>query len=175
MSISSKAGLTVALTVAAVLALLPAPAMAGCCGGDTSDPADTAGKLDIAMVRWVKEGDDAPMTVTVTMHERWRLRALRARNRLVIAIDADGDRAIDYRARVRRMDGHLMVFIKGSGSSFEPLEAHRPNRRTVHFTVPGDSPPNPQGDLALFARSRYVNDGRCAGGCVDRAPDSGRI
>lgn len=175
MGTPSKTSLTAALMIAMSLAVLPAPATAGCCGADTTDPADVRGKLDLAALQWEKTGADAPVTIAVRTHEGWRAGVLRAPNRLVVAIDADGDDAIDYRGRIRRVDGHLTVFIRGSGRTFEPLPAHKPDGRTVQFTIPGGTAANPPGNIAIFARSRYVDDAHCSAGCADRAPDAGRI
>lgn len=172
-----RVGLIVGMVVAATLALLPSMAAAACCAAGTADPEDVAGRLDLSYLSWQKDGVDAAMTVTVRTHDAWRPRVLArgSGNRLVVAIDTDDDRAIDYTARIRRVGGSLWVFIAGSGAQFEPLPARKPNGRTVRFTIPADSPPNPARAVRMFARSRFVNDGRCADVCADRAPDHGRI
>jgi hypothetical protein len=98
----------------------------------------------------------------------------------------------DYRARIRRVgDDNLKVFIRGSGSVFEPVPATKTDGRTVRFEIPGSSAfrgsggdgpgasPNPDGAAPeMRADSRFIEVQECDPGslsppCVDRAPDTG--
>ena len=102
-------------------------------------------------------------------------------NRLVVYLDTDRNGTIDYHARVKESGGKLYAVIAGSGSSFEPLPAHKPNGRTVRFTIPGNSPPNPNGTgPQIRAYSKFTQSVQCdtASGhppCIDRAPNTGWI
>jgi hypothetical protein len=169
----------VVLALGAVLTM-PSFAVPGtCCVEQVTDPQDVAGKLDLALLRYAKSGPNAPMKITVQTHEGWPPRVLRPNvNRLRVLIDRNEDGTVDFRATIRRVEGELKVFIHGPGSSFEPLPARKPNPRTVRFTIPGSSPPNPGGFVDLAAISRFIESPPCdpaSGGtaCVDRAPNSG--
>lgn len=164
-----KRPVTLLVVIAAAVTLMAGPA-AACCAASTRDPNDVAGKLDLARVTWSKAAANSPLEVTVRTHDVWRARALHRRtgNRLWVRIDADRDGSVDYSARIRQMDRRLWVFITGSGSTFEPLPAHKPDGRTVRFTIPGGSGPNPAGRLSLFAKSRFVRGSDCSTACVDR-------
>jgi hypothetical protein len=165
------------------LSLVPGPAasLTACCVEQASDPQDVEGRLDLALLRYTKNGPNAPMKVTVQTDEGWPPRVLRAHvNRLKVLIDRNEDGNIDFRAAIKKVDGPLEVHIKGSGSSFEPLPTQKPNPRTVRFTIPGSSPPNPGGAVDLAATSRFIESAPCdpgSGGtaCVDRAPNSGWV
>lgn len=164
-----KRHVTVLVVIAAAVTLMAGPA-AACCAASIPDRDDVAGRLDLARVTWSKAAANAPLEVTVQTHDVWRTRALHRRtgNRLWVRIDADHDGSVDYSARVRQMDGRLWVLITGSGSTFEPLPARKPDGRTVRFTIPGGSAPNPAGGLSLFAKSRFVRGSDCSTSCVDR-------
>src|SRR5437764_47323 len=129
----------VAMAAVAGLCLQALPASAST--GSTTDPNDVAGKLDLNTLSFTKSGKTAPLMITVTTYDRWRSRVLRDHvNRLAVWIDTNHDGMRDFTARIKKTAGHLEVLISGSGSSFEPLPATRPNRKTVRFTIPGDSP-----------------------------------
>jgi len=171
----------VAVLVAGALALVAAPA-AACCGAGASDPNDVAGKLDLAHVQWSKSPGSGPLSITVRTYGTWTKSVLHGNaNRLVVYLDTDRDGTIDYHARVKESGGKLYAVIAGSGSSFEPLPAHKPNGRTVRFTIPGNSPPNPNGTgPQIRAYSKFTQSVQCdtASGhppCIDRAPNTGWI
>ena len=166
-----------AILVAGTLASFAAPASA-CCSSSATDPNDVLGKLDLAFIGWVKPVADGPLNVTVKTHGRWARTVLHGRaNRLVVYLDTDRNGTTDYHARVKESGGKLFVQIAGSGSTFEPVPAHKPNGRTVTFSIPGNSPPNPSGTgPQIKAVSTFTQSGPCGMGhppCVDHAPDSG--
>jgi len=171
----------VAALVGGLIALAAAPASA-CCSSSASDPNDVAGKLDLSFVMWSKPMTSGPLNVTVRTYGVWAKSVLEGNaNRLIVYIDADRNGSVDYHARVKAHDGKLFVVIAGSGSSFEPVPAHKPNGRTVKFSIPGNSPPNPSGMAsAIRAYSKFIEAVQCDTGsghppCVDRAPDMGWI
>lgn len=171
--------LTIALL--AVLGLmLPAVPASAVERGRVLDADDVDGKLDLAKLRFYKPRKRSHIVITVKTHDPWGKRVLRLNvNKLVVLLDVDRDGSRDYRARIRKAGNKLVVIISGSGEHFEPLPARKPNRRTVRFVIPGDSPPNPVGPAPnMVARSRFIEDHACdpASGsppCIDRAPDSG--
>jgi hypothetical protein len=167
----------VAMSMAAALCLHALPAWAA--SGSITDPNDVHGRLDLARLSFIKPAGTAPFTITVRTYDPWPKRVLRDHvNRLAVFIDTDGDGTKDYTARIRKSGAHLVANISGSGSSFEPLPVERPNRRTVRFTIPGNSPPNPNGPAPhLRAYSVFIESLACdpASGhmpCVDHAPDT---
>ena len=168
-----------AVLVGGTLAAFAAPASA-CCSSSATDPNDVAGKLDLAFIGWTKPMSDGPLHVTVKTHGTWAKSVLQgSANRLIVYLDTDRNGSTDYHARVKESGGKLYVQISGSGSAFEPLPAHKPDGRTVKFSIPGDSPPNPSGTgPQIRAYSKFTEAVQCdtASGhppCVDRAPDTG--
>ncbi len=161
-----------AATAALLLSLAASAAVAA------TDPNDVAGKLDLHRLTATKDSKNAPLTVTVRTFPSWKKSILAASgpNRLIVLFDTDGDGVSDFSGMVEFAGGALSVLISGSGQAFEPLEATRPTNRSVRFTVPGGSPPNPAGDLDVAARSRYLDSGvSCKPPCRDRLPDSGWV
>jgi hypothetical protein len=159
-----------ALVVLAVaLAALPATATT------ITDPDDVAGKLDLATVTGTKADDAAPLRIRITTYENWAARLLRdsGRNRVFVLFNVDADPKPEYRGEIVYTGGDLVMLISGQGSSFEPLPVRHPNGHTLRTTVPGDSPPNPEGRVRIAARSRFVDEGDCADRCRDRAPNGG--
>lgn len=167
-----------ALTVLGLM--LPAMPASSAERGTALDADDVDGRLDLAKLRFYKPGKKSHIVITVKTYEPWGKRALRLNvNKLVVLLDVDRDGSRDYRARIRKAGKKLIVIISGSGENFEPLPARKPNRRTVRFVIPGDSPPNPVGPAPnMAARSKFIEEHACDPGsgsppCIDRAPDSG--
>ncbi len=177
------AGRMLRLTVAllAVLGLmLPAMPASAAERGSALDADDVDGKLDLARLSFYKPETNSHIIIRVKTHEPWGKRVLRLNvNKLVVLLDVDLDGTRDYRARIKKAGTKLIVLISGSGENFEPLPARKPNRRTVRFVIPGNSPPNPVGPAPnMVARSRFIEVQACdpASGspaCVDRVPNSG--
>jgi hypothetical protein len=146
-----------------------------------TDPNDVPGKLDLYRLHLAKKTSTAPLHITVKTYGPWAKRVLRDNvNKLIVYLDVDRNGSSDYHARIKKFGDKLLVFIAGSGSTFEPLPAHKPDRRTVTFAIPGNSPPNPNGTQLPQARaySYFIESLPCdpgSGGspCVDRAPNSG--
>ena len=158
---------SVALTL--VLASLPARA------AQVTDPNDVAGKLDIKVLIGTKASSNAPLVIKVRTYGSWAKSVLAdsGDNRIQILFDVDGDGTVDYTGEISESGGKLHMDISGSGSSFEPLQVRHPNGYTIRTTVPGGSPPNPNGTVHIAAQSEFTNSGSCSTTCEDRAPDSG--
>jgi hypothetical protein len=175
---STRSGI-VAVAVAAVLALQALPAQAQ--SGTAADPNDVKGKLDIASLHYDKDSAKAPLVIVITTYGKWgkRVLARHSGNRLLVKLDVDRDGMSDYHASIKESGGKLYVHIAGSGQQFEDLRAHKPDPKTVRFTIPGESPPNPKGPAPkLRAYSRFIGSLACDpasgnGPCVDHAPDHG--
>lgn len=141
---------------------------------DGRDP----GLLDLRRLQAFRGGAGGQvLRIVVTTWTRWQpqLLAPGAPHRLVVSFDTDHDGKADYTGRVAFEKGRLNLFIRGSGSAFEPLPVERREEKRVAVWVPGDSPPNPAGRRVWVAvESLYLAPGtRCRSGCVDRVPNSG--
>lgn len=158
-----------ALGLGAVVALA---AVSPAVGVTATDPDDTAGKLDVRKV--IATDTASSVTVTVKTWGSWSTGVLASsENRLVVLFDSDLDGVVDYRGRVIRSDGVLVLLLSGQGNSYEPLPVKRPSSNAVSFTVPTDVLEAAGADLQVTAASRYRDSGACAAACNDRAPDSG--
>jgi hypothetical protein len=168
-----KRGLLGALLVTAILAFqaLPASAFAG----TATDPNDVPGKLDLYRLHFAKTNATAPLHIVVKTYGPWAKSVLEGNaNKLIVYLDTNHNGSVDYHARIKKVGDKLVVLIAGSGSSFEPVPAHKPNGRTVTFTIPGNSPPNPNGmPPDMRAYSLFTESLACDTGCIDKAPDSG--
>ncbi|MCC6222419.1 MAG: hypothetical protein IT201_02890 [Thermoleophilia bacterium] len=152
--------------VVALAAVSPAAAVTA------TDPDDTAGKLDVRKV--VVTDTASSVTVTVKTWGSWSTDVLASgQNRLAILFDSDLDGAWDYRGRIIKSSGVLVLLLSGRGNSYEPLPVERPSSQAVSFTVPTDAVGTAGADLQVVATSRYRDSGSCATACKDRAPDSG--
>lgn len=163
---------TLAVLLAAILVTTLGPAAGGT---SLTDPDDVAGKLDLATLSGTKSEDAAPLKIRITTHENWAARLLRdsGRNRVWVLFNVDTDPEPEYRGEIVYTGGDLVMLIEGEGSSFEPLPVRHPDGHTLRTTVPGGSPPNPEGRVRIAARSRFVDEADCASGCRDRAPNGG--
>jgi hypothetical protein len=173
------------LCVAASMLAVVGPASSGdCCLEAISDPEDVAGKLDLARLRYEKNGPDRQMKVKLSTHEGWNPALLAGtENKLRLMLDPDEDGSADYRGRFRKVAGRLKVVFRGVGDhlgeKFQPEKAHKPNPRTVVFTISGDGYAlNPGGPVNMKAVSTFTQTLACdpASGnppCVDRVPDTG--
>ncbi|MBI2237882.1 MAG: hypothetical protein HYU54_05065 [Actinobacteria bacterium] len=163
------------LAVLATLLLLASAVSAA--ATQAGDPDDVAGKLDLKELVVGKADSTAPLRVRLETYEGWKRNLLCdcGDNRLVILFDVDSDSAADYVGKISQADdGKLYLYIKGEGSSFEPLPVRHPEDDVIKTVVPGDSPPNPSGTVRIAARSTYYSaTGACDDGCKDRAPNGG--
>lgn len=160
------------ITIAAALVLgLSAPAGASQIG----DPNDVVGKLDLKTLTGTKASTSAPLHITIVTYGNWKARVLRAstHNRIFVLFNTNSDPAVEYVGTIVRSGGALHMDIEGSGSTFEPLPVQHPNGHTITTIVPGSSPPNPDGNVRIAARSRFRNQTSCSTVCRDRAPNSG--
>jgi hypothetical protein len=160
-----------AASIALALALTPLSASAS----QVTDPNDVAGKLDLKVLIGTKSSSNAPLVIKVRTYGSWakHLLADSGDNRIKILFDVDGDGVAEYVGEISESGGKLHLDISGSGSSFEPLPVKHPNGRTIKTTVPGGSPPNPNGTVRIAARSVFKNSGSCSSACKDRVPNSG--
>ncbi len=113
--------------VVALAAVSPAAAVTA------TDPDDTAGKLDVRKV--VVTDTASSVTVTVKTWGSWSTDVLASgQNRLAILFDSDLDGAWDYRGRIIKSSGVLVLLLSGRGNSYEPLPVERPSSQAVSFT-----------------------------------------
>jgi hypothetical protein len=158
-----------AAAVAALLVLVPAAAEAA----QVTDPNDTPGKLDLELVRGVRNVSGDPITFTIRMQAPFEKAVLGpAANWVKVFLNVDGDAAVDYVGTIKKSGTKLAVYFSGQGDNFEPLPVRRPNLRTLRFTVPGGPPLAPNGPVSMIVQSHYVNAGACSMGCLDVAPNS---
>jgi hypothetical protein len=161
------------LVLAIACALVSAPTAAGVAA---TDPNDTPGRLDLRRVIVLKDGPTSPLRVTLTTWGAWPASLLRRSgpNRVFVGLDTDLDGTRDVRARIVRSGGGLVAELRDSGELVDRVNVARPSQRKLRFTVPGGSPANPSGAVAVAARSRFRGDAACRP-CNDRAPDAGWI
>ena len=166
-------GLLGTLAVAVILAGQAVPASAA----TATDPNDVSGRLDLSRLHFAKKTATAPLHITVKTYGTWAKSVLGVNaNKLIVYLDVDHNGHSDFHARIKKVGDKLLAFIAGSGSSFEPLPAHKPDGRTVTFTIPGGVAPNPNGTPPkMQATSVFTGSAGCTTGspCVDRAPNSG--
>jgi len=157
----------------ATLAVLLAAAPAG--ATQASDPEDVSGKLDLKQITATKADATAPLHITIVTYENWKKKALSdsGHNRVFVLFNTDSDSKAEYVGEIYESGGNLVMVITGSGSAFEPLPVRHPNGHTLKTVVPGSSPPNPDGNVGVAAKSRYTDAGDCATACKDRAPNGG--
>jgi hypothetical protein len=145
----------------------------GALAAEISDPKDTGGKLDISSVDATRTGQ--VLEVSVTMYGTWPSSVLNStgKNRIQVIFDTNSDGTPDYVGTIADQGGNLRMIIRGHGSTFEPINATRPDDNTVLVKVPGNSPPNPLHKYQVATKSIFFP----ASGPkkVDRAPDSGWI
>jgi hypothetical protein len=148
-----------------VLVLAAAPAHAT----TVTDPDDVPGRLDVALVQATRTPYGATK-IKVTTHDAFRSRLLRpsSEHRFVILFDTDGAEGYEFRGRVVKTSNGLVLNIRGSGSSFEPLRVRRSDYTELHVIVPGDSPPGPSSAYRIKVKTIF-------NGNVDRAPESGWV
>jgi hypothetical protein len=176
------------MCVAALTLTVVGPASSGdCCLEKSSDPEDVAGKLDLALLRYEKNGPDSQMKVKLRTHEGWNPALLAgSENMLKLMLDPDEDGSADYRGRFRKVAGGglKVVFHRvgdQAGGKFQPWKARKPNPRTVLVNISGDGNVlNPSGPVNMKAVSRFTQTPACdpASGnppCLDRVPDNGWI
>ncbi len=154
------------VAVVALAAVSPAAAVTA------TDPDDTAGKLDVRTI--ISTSTASSVTVTIRTWGPWSTDVLASgKNRLAVLFDSDLDGVADYRGRIVKSGGVLVLLLSGQGNSYEPLPVKRPGSKAVSFTVPTDVMGTAGADLQVTATSRYRDSGSCAVACKDRAPDSG--
>jgi hypothetical protein len=162
--------------LAATIVAFAFPAIAGLTS--QQDPNDTAGRLDVRVVRL--DGDERPRWKVVTFG-RWTLRQLWDRGDVIVQLDTRGDAAVDYLGIVRsngrellgtlfrvRRDGRLVRIGKirpekdGLRAASVWIALHKlsigPNRTSYFWSV-----------LTTFTSSR------CPRTCFDAVPDEGML
>jgi hypothetical protein len=141
-----------------------------------SDPNDVPGKLDLRSV--TATSSSGFVRVTVRTWNTWTNAVLASPgpNRLVALFDTNLDGTSDYRGRILRSGGMLIVLLSGQGSSFEPLPVERVNGSTVRFSFPQDivaeEVESMDESLQVAAKSTFKGSA-CPAACTDRAPGSG--
>jgi hypothetical protein len=180
--------LSLFLCVAALTLTVVGPASSGdCCLEKSSDPEDVAGKLDLALLRYEKNGPDSQMKVKLRTHEGWNPALLAgSENMLKLMLDPDQDGSADYRGRFRKVPGGGLKVVfhrvgNQGGGKFQPWKARKPNPRTVLVNLSREGNVlNPSGPVNMKAVSRFTQTPACdpASGnppCLDRVPDTGWI
>jgi len=161
-----------AVFVAVLLTLLPTAAGAGVFV-QVTDPNDVAGKLDLELVKGVRSASGQPITFTIRVQDPFAKTVLGSAAKWVkVFLNVDGDANVDYIGTIKKTGTTLSVYFRGQGSNFEALPVHRPNLRTMRFTVPGGAPLAPNGPVSMIVQSHYVNTTSCDMGCLDVAPNS---
>lgn len=162
-----------ASSFALVFALAPAALAV-----EQDDPADSGLKLDISLIKFVEKPDDVGR-LTIKTHSGWKCRALRpaAKTSLKWFFDGSGDKDFDLVGSFVCRRGTLVFELRSTdgSSSYEPIVARKPNRRTVKVTMPLDLPQLDSQNLDLIAKSTDKSGVTCIEDCVDRAPDKGRM
>lgn len=163
------------LILAAVLAIVVAPAASAAPSIRVLDPDDAAGRLDLYRVEGVRNASGAKVVVTISTHPTLINATLRSGsgNFLKVFLNTDGDASTDYVGTIYQSGTKLTVWFRGSGQSFENLPVSRPNPHTLRFTIPAASPLTPNGPLGMRAYSAFTNGTPCRLGCLDEAPNTG--
>ncbi len=169
----------VAVAVALLMVILDGQAYAG----TVIDPNDTAGRLDITLLR-ATGARHGIGHFRIETQRRFRCRTLRLGkpNRLKLLFDDRRDQDVDLVGRFycSKANGrnHWFLRLHGptTGSHYEALHATRPNRHTLKVTVPLDLAEFVAVHMGVVASSKDATAPACASEpCRDRAPDVGNL
>jgi Right handed beta helix region len=147
--------------------------------GKVTDPNDTGGRLDIAVLRGTG-GRHGTGHFKIETQRRFGCRTLKLGkpNRLELLFDDRRDGDADLIGKFRCSKGHWTLRLHGpsSGNHYEALHATRPNRHTLKVTVPLDLRELKGTHMGVYARSKDATAPGCrAQSCRDRAPKAGSL
>ena len=156
-----------------------------------SDPADTAGRLDIKSISHHHGASTDWVIHRVAMYEPWRNRIVRPHGDAWLGLwfSTRGDNCAEVQANVILRKGKLIGRIRtydplGCGRGDDsggwgdwqriPHDPRRPNRRTLIIPVPLEMLSEDSLDSYKWTASTNLwNENRCRDICWDDAPDNG--
>jgi hypothetical protein len=165
------------LAMVAVLLAASLASSASASNRASFDPADTDGPLDIAGVELVRATTGSPLDVTVAFYRRIERKVFTTGGHLRAFFDTTGGAKPEWIGDVARASHKLVLVIaNSSGRELARYRVQRPNPRTLETTIPGSTPANPNGPLAVHVVSSFHSrHGPCKRTCEDRAPDAGTL
>jgi hypothetical protein len=165
------------VTMVAVLLAASLASSARASNRSSSDPADTDGPLDIAGVELVRPTTGSPLDVTVAFYRRVARKVFTTGGHLRAFFDTAGDAKPEWIGEVTRAAHKLVLVIaSSSGRELARYRMQQPSPRTLVTTIPGSTPANPNGPLAVHLVSTFHRrHGPCKRTCEDRAPDAGTL
>jgi hypothetical protein len=161
-----------AVVAVVVVMLAPSTALAGRASVTASDPDDARGPLDIKRLYLGRPTASSPLEVIVTYFRRAPTMIFSKGGHTNLWFDTQGDAHAEWTGAVTRTRRGLVLVITGRSGEWGRVPIRRPNLREIAVTLPGASPVNPIGDVAVTAKSAYKRPrGPCKHACTDRAPD----
>ncbi len=141
-----------------------------------SDGNDRPGPLDI---RSATHGHAGVRVVhTISTFSTWRvgLLGLNTPNLFALEISTDADPALERLVIIFSANGRMVanVFRLPGGRFLGSASASRPNARTVRVSILRSRLGSPVG-YRWKAHSQYRAAGACSRGCIDKAPNFGRV
>jgi hypothetical protein len=165
--------------VTVLTALAVSLAAAGNALADTkriSDGNDRPGPLDIRSATHGHAG--ARVVHTISTFSTWRVGLLgpNTPNLFALEISTDPDPALERVVLIFSANGRMAarVFRLPGGRFIGSASASRPNARTVRVSILRSRLGNP-GGYRWKAHSQYRAAGACRRGCIDKAPNLGRV
>jgi hypothetical protein len=141
-----------------------------------SDGNDRPGPLDIRSATHGHAG--ARVVHTISTFSTWRvsLLGLNTPNLFALEISTDADPALERLVLIFSANGRMVanVFRLPGGRFLGSASASRPNARTVRVSILRSRLGNPVG-YRWKAHSQYRAAGACSRGCIDKAPNFGRV
>jgi hypothetical protein len=157
----------------AVEMLAPPAAMAGQASATATDPDDARGPLDIKQLYLGRPTASSPLDIVVTYFRRVPAKIFSKGGHTNLWFDTQGNAHAEWTGSVTRTRRGLVLVITGRSGEWGRVPVRRPNLHELAVTLPGASPANPIGDVAVRAKSAYKRPrGPCKHACTDRAPDA---
>jgi len=163
-----------ATAAAAVLLALAGSANAFAAATTIRDGNDAQGPLDVRAARHAHSG--TRVVHEISTFANWPIGLLGARtpNLFALEIDTKGDRRPERIVVVFSSGGHLVAgVVNARGAFLGRANASRPNGHTIRVAIARSRLGSPAG-YRWTALSFFQGAG-CARGCIDRAPNSGRV
>jgi hypothetical protein len=165
------------------IVLVVALAAALACAGTASagftafpDRNDKPGPLDIRQATQ-GHGPGGRLVHSITTFGRWpnALLGPTTPNFFLLEISIDADAKPERTVFIYSVNRHMVgVVLDSKGKAVAAAKASRPNRKTLKVSFPRagiNDKPGYRWSVASF----FEATGRCGGGCVDKAPNRGRI